>query len=552
MASASSSKNSDGGDAAAILRSEMAATWRWRIDTDPELAAALGLLSRRRSGHALDPRSPGSFAHRCAWLRRALARVRETVDRARLNPSDRLSHDLYVKQLQDYITFTPQHKAYLLCVNRLEGPQTDLALYAKYLPLKTSEQRLFYLEFLKAIPTQLSEVTELLRTGLEERRTPPQVSLDGVVPQIRGMIQGKLAAFRGPIATAFPDAEQDTLNACLEQIDGPVTAAFARLADFLERDYIPRLRAEISAVRGYPDGAAYYRDCLAFHTTTDLTPEAIHRLGLDEVARVRQAMESIAARDGYAGRLDAYLEHLRTDDRYAPRSAGALVARFRDIAGRIAPALLRLFHLRTLPRMPFAVAETPAAHAAAAPAAYYLAGSADPASPRPGTFYVNTSALPTRRTYECEALALHEAIPGHHTQAAVQGENPELPDFRRYQEDRRYFEAPCRFPFYTGYIEGWGLHSETLGKELGLYENPSDEMGQLSMEALRSCRLVVDTGMHALGWSKEKALEFMLQNTAMGEHDATQEVARYSKMLFLVRECLIFQKNIELIVSSLL
>jgi uncharacterized protein (DUF885 family) len=186
--------------------------------------------------------------------------------------------------------------------------------------------------------------------------------------------------------------------------------------------------------------------------------------------------------------------------------------------------------------MPFSITETPAAHAQSAPAAYYLAGSANAVSPRPGTFYVNTSALPTRRTYECEALALHEAIPGHHTQAAIQGENADLPDFRSYQEDRRYFEAPCRFPFYTGYIEGWGLHSETLGKELGLYENPSDQMGQLSMEALRSCRLVVDSGMHALGWSREKALDFMLQNTAMGEHDAQQEVARYSKCLLLAKE----------------
>lgn len=424
-----------------ILRAEMASTWQWRIETDPELAASLGFLSVRRSTHALDPRSLKSFEQRQGWLKQALRRVTTAVQRDDLTAFDKLSYDLYVKQLTDYVTFAPQHKAYLLCVNRLEGPQNDLALYAKYLPLKSKDQRAFYLKFLKAIPNQLSEVTELMRAGLEQKRTPAQISLDGVVNQIRTMIDGKLAAFRDPLEGVFPDSEQDTMTACLQQIDGPVEAAFTALGDFLEQDYIPNLRTEISAVKGFPDGLTYYKDCLEFHTTTTMTPEEVHQLGLDEVKRVRENMESIAAQDGYEGRLDDYLEHLRTSPKYTPASAEALVAHFRDIAGRIAPAMLNIFHLHTLPRMPFAITETPAAHAKTAPAAYYLAGSADPTAPRPGMFYVNTSELPTRRTYECEALALHEAIPGHHTQGAVQGENPDLPDFRRYQEDRRYFEG---------------------------------------------------------------------------------------------------------------
>ena len=508
----------------------MAATWQWRIETDPELAAAFGLLAHRRSQHhALDPRSVESFHQRVEWLRSALDRVTSQVDRAALDdPQDQLSYDLYVQQLRDYVKFTPLHKAYLCCVNRLEGPQTDLPLMAKYLPLKTKEDRKFYLKFLKAIPLQLEQVTALLRKGLEEGRTPPQVSLGGVVEQIRGMIESGLVAFSQPLANVnFPEDEQDTKEACKEAIQGPVSQAFAGFASFLETDYIPHLRTEISAVKGYPNGAEYYKDCLEFHTTTQMTPEQIHQLGLDEVQRVRQAMLEIASEAGYEGRLEEYLEHLRTSPAYEPKSAEALCAHFRNITGQIAPALLKLFHLHTLPRMPFAIVETPAAHASMAPAAYYLAGSADPKSPRPGMFYVNTSELPTRRTYECEALALHEAIPGHHTQGSIQGESTNLPAFRRYQEDRRYFEAPCRFPFYTAYIEGWGLHSEQLGTELGLYQRPEDRMGQLSMEALRSCRLVVDTGMHALGWSREQALQYMLENTAMGQHDAATEVDRY-------------------------
>jgi uncharacterized protein (DUF885 family) len=509
------------------LRNEFEATWQWRIDTDPELAAALGFLSQRRSTHALDPRSLLSFQQREAWLKHALQRLESCIKREELETAeDKLSYDLYRKQLNDYVTFTPQHKTYLCCVNRLEGPQTDLPLYARYLPVKTTAQRQFYQEFLQSIPNQLAEVTELLRAGLAENRTPPKISLDGVGQQIRSMLEGNLAAFRDPLVGAFPTDEKYKEIECEALFDGPVKDAFCEFADFLEHEYIPNLRDEISATHGYPNGAQFYADCLAFHTTTNLSPQEVHQLGLDEVQRVRTNMEIIAAQEGFQGKLQDYLEHLRTCPEYTPESPEALLAHFRNLTGKIGPALLKLFHVQTLPSMPLAIVETPADSAPMAPAAFYLAGSSDRASPRPGIFYVNTSELSTRRTYECEALALHEGTPGHHTQLSIQSQS-DIPDFRRHQEDRRYFEAPCRFPFYTGYIEGWGLHCETLGEELGLYQRSSDRMGQLSMEALRSCRLVVDTGMHALGWTKDQALAYMLENTAMGEHDAATEVARY-------------------------
>jgi uncharacterized protein (DUF885 family) len=518
-------------DLSQLLKDEMASTWQWRIDTDPELAASLGLLSRRRSTHALDPRSPSSFMDRLAWIQKALGRIEDISDEQweSLGSEDYLSYQLYVGQLTDYLEYTTEHKTYLCCINRLEGPQTDLPLYARYLPTKTSDQRIFYRDFLRAIPLQLAEVTDLLRLGIAEKRTPTKISLEGVVPQIRAMINANLTAFRSPIENEFclPD-EVELLQECEQLLSGAVKDAWQTFATFLEGEYIPNLRDEISATKGYPNGEKYYQDCLKFHTTTNMTPQDIHQLGLDEVARIRQAMEDIAISEGYdRGHLQDYLDHLRTAKEYEPQSPTSLLAHYRDITGRIYPALLRLFHIDTLPRSPLEITETPAAHASMAPAAYYLAGSVDSRQPRAGRFYVNTSELTTRRTYECEALALHEAIPGHHTQASIQAENPILPEFRRYCEDRRYFEAPGRFPFYTGYIEGWGLHSETLGEELGLYQNPSDRMGQLSMEALRSCRLVVDTGMHALGWTFDQALTYMVTNTAMGQHDAFTEVARY-------------------------
>ena len=440
-----------------ILQREMQETWQWRMDTDPEFAAAMGLLSTRRSSHALDPRSLESFEQRLQCMKAALHRAKSTVKREELSDQQEiLSYDIYVQQLSDYIQYTPLHKSYLCCINRLEGPQTDLPLYARYLPLNTPPERQFYLAFLKAIPLQLQQVIELLKQGLEEKRTPPKISLDGVVPQIRGMVQDeKLQSFRAPLLQGervFPGAEQNVLQSCLDELkdEGPVAKAFLGLAGFLEQEYIPNLRTEISAVKGYPDGSQYYQDCLKFHTTTSMTPQEVHQLGLDEVARIRSQMESIAADAGYEGRLAEYLEHLRTSPDYAPSSPEQLCTLFRDITGRIGPAMLKLFHLETLPRMPFVITETPAAQAPMAPAAYYLAGSAHKKAPRPGCFYVNTSELSTRRTYECEALALHEATPGHHTQAAIQAENPDLPAFRQNAEDRRYFEAPCRFPFYTG------------------------------------------------------------------------------------------------------
>mmetsp|Transcript_18328 Transcript_18328/g.28602 ORF Transcript_18328/g.28602 Transcript_18328/m.28602 type:complete len:616 (-) Transcript_18328:66-1913(-) len=510
--------------ASKILQLECEKTWQWRIDTDPELAASLGLLPNRRSKHTLDPRSLQSFNDRLNWIKEALSRIQTHIpDVIMLDEEDeKLCYILYTKQLSEYIE-NFGFKAFLMCINRMEGPQVDLPLYARYLPTKTKSDCMFYKGFLEAIPTQLEEVTELLRHGIEEKRTPPKVSMEGVALMIRKVFETNGEAFTKPL-DQFPGEFEDISNDCRDIIRKEVCPAFQALANFVETEYIPHLRDEISAVKGYPDGEAYYTACLNFHTTTDMSASEIHQMGLDEVARIKNDMKMIAFEAGYDD-LEGYLAYLRTAEEFTPKSAEGLCASFRDISGRIYPELLNLFHCETLPRTPLRITETPSAQASTAPAAYYLAGAND--GSRPGIFYVNTSELSSRRTYESEALALHEGIPGHHLQGAIQGENKSLADFRRFAEDRRYFEAPSRFPFYTGYIEGWGLHCETLGGELGLYKSASSRFGQLSMEALRACRLVVDTGMHAFGWSRTQALEYMLQNTAMGKHDASCEVTRY-------------------------
>ena len=397
-----------------LIEKEFQETWQWRIDTDPELAASLGLLSHRRCKHALDPRSFKSFEQRLAWIQAALKRMKTSLTpnqiENELTEDERLSLRLYKTQLQEYVEYTSTHKAYLMCVNRLEGPQTDLALYARYLPLKTLADKEFYRDFLKAIPIQLREVQELLQQGLEEKRTPPKVSLGGVVDQIRSMIEGNLESFSMPITNCFVLPEEQNLKEECQTLCEEAKDGFIKFANYLEKDYIPKLRTEISATHGYPDGANYYKACLQFHTTTSMTPQEVHDLGLAEMERVKSEMNIIATKSGYDGKLSDYLEYLRTSPDFEPKSSTALLAHYRDIIGRISPALLNLFHISTLPRQPLSIVETPTASASMAPAAYYLAGSCDSKAPRPGMFYVNTSELPTRRTYECEALALHEAL----------------------------------------------------------------------------------------------------------------------------------------------
>ena len=436
-------------------------------------------------------------------------------DRADLNAI------LFVDQLKEYVRAS-KHESQYLCINRMEGPQVDLFLHSGYMPLKTKRDRESYKQFLISIEKQNSEVMSLLSAGLASRNLPSKCTLDGVLDQFDGVISGGCARLVDKVKSATSHDDEAWAGECLEVISSSVAPSFKALRDYLESEYLPKLPAEIASSKRHPNGMSYYEDCLKFHTTTDYTYDEVHQIGLREVGRIKDEMKSISVKEGY-DTLDDYKAHLTSSAEHVLSEPSDLLKHYRDICCRISPSLLKLFHVETLPRTPYQIVMTPPAAAATAPAAYYLAGGGG----RPGTFYVNCHEMQTRYLYEADALALHEAIPGHHTQAAVAAEQDELLDFRKYSEDRRYFEAPSRFPFYTGYIEGWGLHCEGLGDELGLYTKSSDKFGRLSMEMLRAARLVVDTGMHALGWSWQKAYEYLLDNTAMSKQDAAVETTRY-------------------------
>jgi len=245
-------------------------------------------------------------------------------------------------------------------------------------------------------------------------------------------------------------------------------------------------------------------------TTTDLTPAQIHAIGLAEVRRLRAEAEALVRSTGFTGSLAEFQRFVKTDPRFRWGSAEELIRGYRELAKRIDPELAR--HFGTLPRLPYGVLPVPEFQAASSPAAYYMSGA--PPEGRPGIFYANTYDLPTRTTWKMESLTLHEAVPGHHLQIALASELSEMPSFRRHS-------------FETAFAEGWGLYAETLGEELGLYRDPYAKFGALDHDIWRAARLVVDTGMHALGWSRDRAVEFFRENTGMSEVDIGVEVDRY-------------------------
>jgi len=291
-----------------------------------------------------------------------------------------------------------------------------------------------------------------------------------------------------------------------------IVPAYRKLREYFVSAYLPHAR-ETVALSALPEGVDWYLERVRRETTTSLTPHEIHQLGLSEVKRIRGEMEKVLARVGFKGTLADFATFLRTDARFYFTDARELVREYRDIAKRIDPELTRLFG--KLPRLPYGVVEIPAFSAPSQTTAYYRQGS--PEAHRPGSYFVNTYKLDTRPKWEMEALTLHESVPGHHLQIAISQELTSVPEFRKTSR-------------YVAFVEGWGLYAESLGPDLGMYQDPYSQFGQLTYEMWRAIRLVVDTGMHALGWSRDQAIDYFRQNSAKTEHDIVVEIDRYIVM----------------------
>ena len=437
-----------------------------------------------------------------------------SIDRSQLKPSEQISYDLTRRRLERSIEGERFHSEYL-AVSLVGGVQQNVPQLLATVSARDVQGYEDILTRLRGIPAAIDQAIALLEKGLQEGITPPRVTLRDVPAQVGyllvddPMTSPMLGAFQ-KFPSTIPAPEQERLkSAAVQAYKEQVAPAFRKLQSYLANTYVPAARESI-AMNDLPDGKAWYAFTVRGQTTTDLTPEEIHQIGLAEVARIRKQMDEVIAATGFKGSFADFLHFLRSDPRFFYDKPEDLLAGYRDIAKRIDPELVKLFG--KLPRLPYGVIPVPAYVEKSQTTAYYQPGSA--AAGRPGYFNVNTYDLKSRPKWEMEVLTAHEAVPGHHVQLSLAQELEDLPKWRKYDS-------------YTAYTEGWGLYAESLGGEIGLYKDPYSKFGQLSYEMWRAVRLVVDTGIHAQGWTRQQAIDFFKANVGMAESDIEGEVDRY-------------------------
>lgn len=491
------------------LHDLLAREWEFRLQDNPTFASALG---DRRYNDRWSDRSLASYARREAQSRRALADLTR-INRESLSVADKLNYDLFKNELENDIE-SFQYRLYLLPVSQQGGIQTTDQL-AERLRFETVKDYEDWISRLRAFPALMDQTIALMREGSRTQVLLPKILMQRVPRQLDAQIVGRAddSPFFKPF-TQFPNSistpERERLTtAAREAITKSVVPAFSRFKEFFTEDYLPASFEKVG-IWQIPNGDAAYRYLARQYTTTAMTPEQIHERGLREVARIRAEMERIKTQVEFKGTLREFFQFLRTDPQFYYKTPDELLTAYRSTAKRIDPNLTKLF--RTMPRMPYGVEPIPANIAPDTTTAYYERPAAD--GSRSGTYYVNLYKPEVRPKYEMMALSLHESVPGHHFQIALAQELGELPSFRR-------------FGGYTAFVEGWGLYAESLGDEMGLYDDPYSKFGQLTYEMWRAVRLVVDTGMHHQRWDRQKAIDYFLDNAAKTEQDIINEIDRY-------------------------
>ena len=491
----------------------------FRLTVYPEYALRRGV--KDRAGELTDTSLAG-VNKRAAVVANLLEELR-SVDVKALSADDALDHALLTRDLAlsvDGFRFN----SWMMPVGGRSGPHQDIAQMGELSTFVALDDYEAYLKRLLCVPGMVIGTQEVMRAGMEQGIMPPRVTMVQVPAQIAAARRGLRESLRKPFQSLPPGItaeERAALLAEFERVLDPIDTALVLFEAFVREEYLPKCRDSIGASE-MKDGRAWYAHQLKVHTTTDRSAEDIHKTGLAEVARIRaEMMQVIAKTDWYAAdparaaldedtRFAAFIAYLRTDPRFYCKSADELLARYREVCKRIDPKLPALF--KTLPRLTYGVREIPRFMAPAQTTAYYMPGS--PQRGEPGYFYANTYALDQRPTYEFVPLSLHEAVPGHHFQIALAQELEGVREFRKDLDS-------------TAFTEGWALYAERLGIEMGLFADPYDDFGRLLYEMWRATRLVVDTGIHEFGWSREKAIEYMLANTALSEINIANEVDRY-------------------------
>jgi uncharacterized protein (DUF885 family) len=434
------------------------------------------------------------------------------INRAQLSAQDRLNYDLFRRQVEEGLEEF-QFKYWMLPVNQRGGIQTVDTL-TEVIPFETAKDYADWIARMRAFPTYMDQTIALMRAGMKEGMKYPKVIMQRIPAQIdKQFVEPEQSGFYGPfkkMPDSIPAAEQDSLRAeAKTAIAENVIPSYRKMKEFFVNEYLPASFDQVGAWQ-WPNGDKAYAFFARKFTTTNMTPEQIHQVGLAEVKRIREEMEKVKAEAGFTGTLNEFFTFLRTDPRFYYKDPQDLLEAYRATAKQIDPQLVKLFG--KLPRLTYGVEPIPAITAPDTTAAYYQQGSAE--ANRAGTYAVNLYKPESRPKWEMMALSLHESVPGHHLQISLGQEMGEMPKFRRYG-------------YYSAFGEGWGLYSEWLGYEMGLYKDPYSKFGQLVYEMWRAVRLVVDTGMHQKKWTRQQAIDYFMENAAKTEQDVVNEIDRY-------------------------
>lgn len=436
------------------------------------------------------------------------------INRNNLNKSSQLNYDLLKNQLDDE-NKGEQFPTELMPINQMSGVHQQVIQAVTFTNIKNEKDANDLLKRFDKLPALFDQIQILMQEGLKQKITPSKNSLLGVPEQIQNLIAEDpsksdfLTSYKKYTATLSPEKKKAMDDLAIKVINEKVNPALRKLKEYVEKTYIPNSRSTYG-LKDLPNGINWYNFNIQQTTTTKLSYTEIHEIGLSEVKRIRTEMDALIKKIGFKGTFEEFGVFLKTDPQFYFENGDQLLDAYRVIAKKIDPELPTLFG--KLPRLPYGVMPVPSYDEKFQTTAYYNPGS--PESGRAGNFYANTYDIKTRPKWEMEALTAHEAVPGHHLQIALSQELENVPELRKTT-------------FYTAFVEGWGLYSESLGTEIGLYKDPYSKYGQLTYEMWRAIRLVVDTGIHGKGWSRQQAIDYFKANSAKNEHDITVEVDRY-------------------------
>ena len=484
--------------------------WERHLKEDPLFATQIG----DPRYNDLLPDYSLEAVHRSRQQELAARRELSSINREAISEEDRLNYDLYANHLDVSIEghAFPEH---LMPVNQLDGIHSRAPQFHLLHRFETVADYENYLARLTRMPAAMQQTIERMEAGLNQGITPPRVPLRTVSDQIQAQLiaDARQSPFYEPLVQAeraFSAAEFSRLKSeALKVLSEIVMPAYRKFLEFWQARYYPGARESIAA-SDLPNGREWYEYAVRRETTTRLPPEQIHETGLREVQRIRNEMMKIKEQAGFNGSYEEFVAFLKSDPQFFYAKAEDLVTAYRDICKRLDAEIPRFFG--KLPRLTYGVREMPAYSAPSMPTGFYEYGSME--NGRPAWYYVNTYRLDMRPRWEMEVLSIHESVPGHHLQLSLAREMTDVPAFRKYYN-------------HTAFVEGWGLYSEGLGPEMGFYADPSSRFGWLSYDMWRAVRLVVDTGMHAFGWSRQQAIDYFRSNSGKTEQDITVEVDRY-------------------------